>query len=158
MSKIDLFKKNGFIVLRNIIDKKIINECLKTAKKINPKNFTKNKYVIFDEAKNKKKYLKYFQHIEIFFPEFYKLQNQKILEISKNLFNQNTYFCSMGLHNKAPSQGTSTPFHQDNFFNRKKPPFELTAYIPLEKQDKTNGSIIYVKGSHKKGVLKHVPI
>ena len=62
----------------------------------------------------------------------------------------------MGLHNKGPRKGSVTPFHQDNFFNCKKPPFELTAYIPLENQSSINGQITYVKKSHRLGVLKHV--
>ena len=62
----------------------------------------------------------------------------------------------MGLHNKVPLKGTRTPFHQDNFYNCKKPPHELTAYIPLEDQSDVNGQITYVKKTHKNGLLKHV--
>ena len=157
MKHADFFNKNGFVVLKNIVDKKIVRDCLKIAKKIKYKNFKKNKNVVFDKIGKNKKAVKYFQHIENYYPEFYKLQNSKILNLSKKFFKQDTYFSSMGLHNKTPRHGSLTPFHQDNFFNNKKPPFELTIYIPLEKQDKNNGSITYIRGSHKNGVLKHGP-
>tara|TARA_B100000965_G_C19352694_1_gene652518 strand:- start:37 stop:774 length:738 start_codon:yes stop_codon:yes gene_type:complete len=157
MKELNYFKKNGFVIFRNLLNKKILKKCLIVSKNINFKKYNKNKNVVFDSLNKNKKTVKYFQHIETFYPEFYKLQNTKILEIAKKLFKQDAFFCSMGLHNKAPGNGTPTPFHQDNFFNRKKPPYELTAYIPLEKQDKRNGSITYIKKSHKKGVLRHKP-
>ena len=61
----------------------------------------------------------------------------------------------MGLHDKAPGLGTHTPFHQDNFYFCRKPAQAVTAYVALEKQNKKNGQLMYVKGSHLRGVQKH---
>jgi phytanoyl-CoA hydroxylase len=61
----------------------------------------------------------------------------------------------MGLHDKAPRQGTATPPHQDNFYWCLEPACAVTAYVPLESMSRENGGISYLAGSHKDGVLDH---
>lgn len=154
MNHINFFKNNGVTTVRSLFDKTLINECLKTAKKIK-KNFKikdKNKIVFENDNKS----LKYYQNIEIDYPIFFKLQNSMLLEFAKKLLGQNVYFSSMGLHNKAPGKGTFTPLHQDNFYHCLKPAAELTAYIPLERQDDENGQIYYYKKTHNIGIRNHV--
>ena len=48
-----------------------------------------------------------------------------------------------------------TPIHQDNFYWNLKSKNGCTVYIPLDKQNKTNGSIGYFLGSHKGKTFTH---
>lgn len=164
MSKIELkkiskeFKKNGVVTLRNIISKKKINECLKSLKEYkNHLPALRDDNLVYDVIKKNKKNIKYLQHIQNYIPNFFYLFNSKLLKISEALLGQDVYFECMGLHDKAPGFGTQSPYHQDNFYFCLKPSHALTAYIPLEKQDKRNGELKYIPRTHNKGVLKHIP-
>ena len=155
--KVKDFKKNGVIKFSNVLSKKLVKKCLKELLiKKNYQNAMRDGNVVFD-SKGKKKSVKYLQHAQHYIPIFFELFNSKIIEISKKLLNQDVNFECMGIHNKAPKFGTPTPYHQDNFYFCLKPAFALTAYIPLENQDKKNGELKYIKGSHKLGVNNHYP-
>ncbi len=151
------FKKNGVVKVKNLVPKKVINKCLKELFiKKDYKTAQRDGNVVFDSF-GKKKTVKYLQHAQNYIPIFFQLFNSQILQVAKKLLNQDVYFECMGIHNKAPKFGTDTPYHQDNFYFCLSPPFALTAYIPLEKQDKTNGELKYIRSSHKKGVMQHYP-
>lgn len=56
---------------------------------------------------------------------------------------------------KAPRVGKATPAHQDGFYFKLVPNEALTMWAPLDTCDRGNGCVVYVKGSHKRGVLPH---
>jgi phytanoyl-CoA hydroxylase len=149
------FHKDGIVVIRQIMPRKIIGECLEAMKSF--KDFEiplQRGDAVFDE-KNGERQLKYFQHLQLYIPAFLKLYNSRLLEVAREFFDQDVYFSPMGLHDKAPKFGTFTPMHQDNFYSCLKPPYFVTAYVPLESQSRENGGMMYLKGSHLEGVIPH---
>lgn len=59
------------------------------------------------------------------------------------------------LFGKAPHVGKETPAHQDGYYFKLIPNEALTVWAPLDVCDRGNGCVVYVKGSHKRGVLPH---
>ena len=150
-----IFDKNGFIVLRNLISKKICKDALKELK--NFKNFSqpkKNKDIVFEKVKNLNE-IKYFKNVDNYLLKFKKFYTNKILNIASNLIAQNVYFLNMGLHNKPPGSIKGTPPHQDNFYWCRKPSDALTAYIALTDQSLKNGGIGYLPKSHLGKIRNH---
>jgi len=58
---------------------------------------------------------------------------------------------------KAAGSGSETPPHQDNAFQNMQPPEGLTATIALDLSTPDNGVLCCQAGSHKCGLLPHVP-
>ena len=154
-TQIEEFHQNGVVKIKNLVSKKILNKCLnELIKKKDFINAERDGNIVYDQIRGKNK-VKYLQHVQNYIPVFFELFNSKILYVAKKLLKQDVFFECMGVHNKAPKFGTETPYHQDNFYFCLSPPFALTAYIPLEKQNKKNGCLKYIKASHKKGITQH---
>ena len=56
---------------------------------------------------------------------------------------------------KPPKTGMKAPFHQDNYYWNLKDKRAINLWIALDKVDKSNGGLIYLKGSHNEGIIKH---
>tara|TARA_B100000963_G_C22628983_1_gene673910 strand:+ start:2550 stop:3278 length:729 start_codon:yes stop_codon:yes gene_type:complete len=148
------FNQNGVVVFKNLIPKSLINKCLKDLEKFEAKNYSNNKNLVTDFSKNKR-YIRYFQYLNIYIKSFEAFFNSKILNISSSLLNDNTYFSSMNYHNKIPG-GKATPPHQDNFYWCRKPKSALTAYIALNNHSSVNGGIEYLLTTHKLKTFNHL--
>lgn len=57
--------------------------------------------------------------------------------------------------NKPAGTDHATPPHQDNYYFCLTSPQVLTAWLALDDVDSENGGLIYVKGSHKRGIRPH---
>lgn len=57
--------------------------------------------------------------------------------------------------NKPATTGHPTPPHQDNYYFCLRPSQVLTAWLALDSIDAENGGLIYVRGSHKRGIRPH---
>jgi len=57
--------------------------------------------------------------------------------------------------NKPAGTDHPTPPHQDNYYFCLRPPQVLTAWLALDRVDAENGGLIYVPGSHKRGLRPH---
>ncbi len=53
--------------------------------------------------------------------------------------------------NKPPQKGGNLNWHQDNAYFPFEPNTQCALWIPLDPVDEENGSLIYVKGTHKRG-------
>lgn len=151
------FNRDGVIVIRQLMPLDVIRDCLEAISTY--KDFgsaiEKGDAVLDEPTADGTQHLKYFQNINVYVPAFRKLFNSRIFAVSRALLNQEVYINGTGLHDKAPRYGTLTPLHQDNFYRCLAPPHSVTAYIPLEKQDRDNGELHYLKGSHKMGTIRH---
>jgi len=148
------FDRNGILVVKNLVPKNIIKDCLKDLKNFKKYNLAKSKkHIVFDRYKSHN-YIKYFQYLNFYLNSFNVFLNSKILEISSQLLSDKTYFLNMNYHNKIPG-GSETPPHQDNFYWCRKPKKALTAYIALNPQSYKNGGISYLLKSHKLKTFDH---
>lgn len=58
---------------------------------------------------------------------------------------------------KPAGTGLKSPMHQDDFYWCISDHNGLTVWVALEYAGKENGGVSYVRGSHKKGLVDHVP-
>ncbi len=79
----------------------------------------------------------------------------KILGLVEGLLAEKAVPQSLELFIKPPKIGTPTPPHQDGFYFCLEPSTALTAWLALDDMDDENGTLHYVAGSHKNGVLTH---
>lgn len=150
----DEFSKNGVCVLSGFFPIDTLKRCLDDLMKYEMQNAIDNGDLVQDKIGDQK-YLKYFQYVNAYIRSFDRLNSNRLLQIASDLLDQDVYFTSMGVHNKAPNIGTVTPAHQDNFYSCRNPPDFVTAYIPLLPMSVENGGIQYALGSHKNDVLPH---
>ncbi len=150
------FQNKGVAVAPGLLPEQLMAECLRDL--IAFTDFDKpmaDGNVVFESAPGDARLLKYFQHVQNYIVRFQRLYCSTLLDAAEQLLGVKAYFSSMGLHDKAPREGTATPPHQDNFYWCLEPPCALTAYVPLERMSYENGGISYLPGSHKTGVRQH---
>ncbi len=82
-------------------------------------------------------------------------QSEKMLGLAEMLLGEAAEPQSQELFIKPPGMGTPTPPHQDGFYFCLKPNQALTLWLALDDMDSENGTLHYVAGSHKMGVLGH---
>jgi len=85
-------------------------------------------------------------------------KKKKILNLAKNMISKKRIkLRAAELFAKPSKKGLKSPMHQDNYYWCIKKPKALTMWIALEKSGKNNGGVFYYNGSHKLGLLKHIP-
>lgn len=95
--------------------------------------------------------------IDSFFHEF--VLDSGFVELIGSLIGKPPLLASDQIFMKPPRFGTPKAYHQDNGYFLCDPGDEVvTAWIALDDVDEENGCLRYIDGSHRGGVLPHVPI
>ena len=156
------FFHDGFVVVRNLLDKKQIEEILTEAeiiksnlekKNVNRKSYT---YKMYHKTGDNK-----FNTIHGIHKFHYRgavkktANNQKLKKIVKSLLNGNFYCRNIEFFFKPGKTGMPSPFHQDNFFWCLNAARGLNCWIALSNASKKNGGLCYLKSSHKVGLINH---
>lgn len=149
---VDDYDANGFCLVEKVIDKKTINSIDKELKKIlNKKHkIRKRDYNLINKKINSMHGLTRYSN---FFDKLSK--NKKILDVCRNLLNKIPKFRQSEYFAKPKKIGLESPYHQDNYYWNVKKGNALTVWIALSHADKRNGSLKYLVGSHKLGIIKH---
>ena len=145
------FNKNGVVVLRKFISK---NKAFELQRKIDTyifknKNNLKGKDINFINGKVNSLHKikgKYFESI---------FKSKNVIESSSLLLNSKPKFKHCEYFAKPEKVGLPSPMHQDNYYWNLKNPNAITMWIALTPANKKNGSIDYLLGSHKLGIVKH---
>ena len=150
------YEKKGFVVYKNLISKRNLNEMNKSLGVFTKKYKAKTRKNM--NLTNKK--INSIHNMEDWI-WIKKLRKDKtIIEIIKTLIKERAKNFGSEFFAKPARHGLKSPIHQDNFYwslsplNKNK---GLTIWISLNKSDKRNGGVFYFKGSHKIGLLNHVP-
>lgn len=154
------FKKNGWIKIEkvfsqkeiNFINRKVENFLIKNFKKYNERliNFT-NQKKIFNHINSFHKLDDCLEIKQLSKKKFIEKIVKKLLDIKKIKLRQSEFFA------KPKKIGLPVPDHQDNFYWNIVKGNALTIWIALSKSNNDNGAIHYYEGSHKYGILKHIP-
>lgn len=86
--------------------------------------------------------------------------NSKIVEFVAALFAvapEEIVAENMHYFGKPAFEGSITPWHQDNGFQQYAPPESLMIWLALRNVDEEMGCVVFAEGSHKLGVVPHVP-
>lgn len=152
-----LLDKNGFVILKKSIPKKLILKIKHDVETIIKKGKISNKFRDIHFFKNGE--ISSAHNLLNYVKSYKKLLKTKIVtkiiknylkEMSNEEFNS-SYFA------KPKFQGLETKPHQDNAFFCMQPADVLTCWMPITFANKKNGSLYYYAGSHNLGNLKHKP-
>lgn len=153
----DVYEKNGFVVLKEVIPRELIATIHASLLKAVQK----------DQINNKGRDLHVFPNGEIssvhnltdYLPEYTRLiRLTKVRELAEKIYGElsdvmfnSSYFA------KPKLIGLETKPHQDNAFFCMSPPEVATCWIPLTFADTSNGGLYYFVGSQQAGNLPHAP-
>ena len=147
------FDKFGVTVIKSFFNNKEIKELEtkindyieKSKKKLEGKdiNFIKNEINSIHKFKDS------------FFDKFSK--QKKIIQLSSIMVNDKPVFRMCEYFAKPKRIGLASPIHQDNYYWNLKGGKALTIWLAIDKATKENGSVQYLLGSHKEGLVDHVP-
>ena len=153
----ETFHNRGYVVLKNFMPKKLINEIKNDVKKLLKMKKIKNKLENIHYLKTKQ--LSSIHNIANYMSYHKKfLDGTRIQEVfheifgplEKKLFNS-SYFL------KPRKVGIATKAHQDNAFFNLNPCEAFTCWVPTDSVTKQNSSLYYYLGSNKGGLLPHEP-
>ncbi len=149
------FKRDGFIVIKNVLTSKQIEDLMNDLNRVKIKVEKKHNQ-FFHKTKDKK--FNTIHNIQ----KFHK--KGKIIELSKN--KNIKKFCDILIEKeskprniefflKPKKSGMASPFHQDNYYWNIINSEAVNVWIACSKAYKKNGGICYLKGSHKLGTINH---
>lgn len=85
--------------------------------------------------------------------------NEKIAALLRELLGIEPLLATDQIFMKPPRFGSAKPYHQDNAYFLCDPPDHVcTAWIALDDVDESNGCLRYIDGSHREGIVEHVPV
>jgi len=151
------FQNRGYVVLKNFMPKKLINEIKNDVQKLLKKRKIKNKLQDIHYLQNKQ--LSSVHNIDKYMPYHKKFLNStKILKVFHGIFgsSEKEWFNS-SYFSKPRKVGIPTKAHQDNAFFNLYPCEAFTCWIPTDSVTKQNSSLYYYLGSNKGGLLPHEP-
>ena len=152
------YTENGWVILKNFIDPKDINEIKLIIKNFIKKKINKSKNLrsinFVDDSKNLKNLNSFHELGDN--KEINKFGNSKrITEIVKFFFICDPEYRQSELFAKPAKNGLASPDHQDNYYWAVEGSNALTVWVALDKAEENNGAMYYYSGSHKFGILEH---
>ncbi len=148
--------EDGFVVIRNIIEKEVISNLLiEMQQALSNPNLNRNRDIHYlngteiSSMHNLADYSTYFRGF---------IQSSKINDIFKWIYGESKDFIFNSSYFAKPKKiGIATKPHQDNAFFCMDPPEAMTCWFPVDFADERNGALYYFKGSHKEGNIEHEP-
>jgi len=149
------YDENGYIVIRNFLDKTIIRkikENLEEYINTNINSFSKRNINISNKGlvnsvHNMEKW-KWTKSIQ---------KNINLIKIVKKFIGSDIKNFGSEVFAKPAKYGLASPMHQDNFYWCIDDSKGLTVWIALDKSSNLNGAVSYYRGSHNLGLLQHEP-
>ena len=149
----ELYKKQGFVVIKRFLTKQEVKSVLSSLKKFCKSYEPKRERDINFTNKNSSHSI----HDMEKWVWIKKIRQKKTLKkIIKHLLEENPKNFGSEYFAKPAKSGLPSPLHQDNFYWCRKPNKALTAYIALNDQSNKNGSIEYFLASHKLKTFDHL--
>jgi len=171
MNDLNLFKKNGFLVKKNLISQtkinkinKVVNEVISKEKKKkngNGANGTQsynNYHFVYNSSSSKNKEILRLNNPQNRHKVFYELSRDKrIISIAKKLLGGTVRFHLGKLNFKLPNKkkGSEIGWHQDWAFYPHTNDDLITVGIYLDDCYEKNGPLKIIKKSHKKKLYSH---
>jgi phytanoyl-CoA hydroxylase len=154
------YNTNGWVIEKDIFNKKEINELKLSIKNYLKKNIDKYKgrEINFYNKKKHVSNINSFHKLEDV-PAIKKLLlNTKINFIAKKYINSKKIkLRACELFAKPAKKGLAAPIHQDNYYWCLKKGNAITIWVALDKANSRNGGVFYFNQSHKNGLMKHAP-
>ncbi|MDC0369940.1 phytanoyl-CoA dioxygenase family protein [Pelagibacteraceae bacterium] len=151
------YNKNGWVKIKNFLSIKSALTKKKTILDFLRKEHTKYKGRDINYLSNKKIHsnITSFHSLKNIKKIDYQKTNKDTKSIAEYLLGTKVRLRSCEVFLKPPRSTHKTPAHQDAAFWNIRGNKGLTFWIALTKCEKKNGSLYYLNGSHKKGVVSH---
>ncbi len=144
LNKRDFFKENGYVIYKNILNKKNTSYYLKDLKKF-----------ALDKSQGKNLFLQGYHGLSKWKKIKQIRRNPKIKKIATSLLGTNIKNFGSELFAKKGPGTLPVPLHQDDAYWCSNGGRGLTLWLALTNVSKKNGGIFYLQGSHKKGLVPH---
>ena len=144
LNKRDFFKENGYVIYKNILNKKNTSYYLKDLKKF-----------ALDKSQGKNLFLQGYRGLSKWKKIKQIRRNPKIKKIAISLLGTNIKNFGSELFAKKGPGTLPVPLHQDDAYWCSNGGRGLTLWLALTSVSKKNGGIFYLQGSHKKGLMPH---
>lgn len=148
---VELYKKNGFVTPNIPVPESLLQKMKDAANnvlKMNPNKSPEALVNVHLEKNNPEKIKGDKNLLEICSHSF-------ILDKVEQIIGRNIILWGVSLFCKPPKKGKAIPWHQDGYYWPIRPLATCTVWIALDEANIGNGCLKVIKGSHKKGILKH---
>lgn len=153
----NFYEKNGFVVIKNLIDKNTLRYVLHEIEtlKIKVKNLKNKKYYHktregkFNSIHNIQEFIKGGNIINL-------TKNSKLKRIVQTLLKKKPKLRNIEFFLKPANSGLAAPFHQDNFYWNIINSNALNVWLACSDANKKNGGVCYLRGSHELGTINHI--
>ena len=149
------FFNHGFVIVKNVLSKKQIDEIFVDLEEIKKLVLKKSKQYYhlssngkFNSIHNINSFRKKGSIIKI-------CKNSKITKIVEKIFEEKVVMRNIEFFLKPKKKGLKAPFHQDNFYWNIKESKALNVWIACSHASKKNGGLCYLDGSHVLGTINH---
>ncbi|KAL1132147.1 hypothetical protein AAG570_010104, partial [Ranatra chinensis] len=153
------YEKNGYILIRGLIEDELLNECSQhfidiCDGKVSKGNMVLMKDISLAKSNAKGQYL-YNKAQDILFDEVFEkyISHEKLLDYVECFIGPNIKAVHSMLINKPPDSGLMTsrhPLHQDLYYFPFRPADRIVAaWTAMEKVTKDNGCLVVIPGSHR---------
>lgn len=148
------YHKNGFVMIKSIIDEKDLDTARKEveaffekdAKQLSGKNINKvNGKINSIHCLHQSKWFDDYQHTDV------------IQKLVTPFLGSEGECRGAELFAKPAHVGLASPIHQDNYYWCVDDANALTIWVALDDANSENGGVFYYKGTHKLGLLEHKP-
>jgi len=153
------FNSDGFVVVKKFLTKSEVNALLKDKERIS------QNLLLSKKIKNKTKFHKTkdgkintIHNIQKFDKKSFALKlskTKKFLKITEEILNGKTTVRNVEYFLKPKKTGLPAPFHQDNFYWNIEKAEAINVWIACSKSSTKNGGLIYLRKSHKNGIINH---
>ena len=158
--QISEYNKNGYLVINNVIEPKVIDKLKNEIKKLveESRNIKKSDH-IYDLAEShskknlKVRRIKQPQNINSKFKYF--LKNKQIIDKVSSLIGKNIRLHGGKINLKSPSAGDPVDWHQDWAFYPHTNDNVLAVGVMLDDMTLDNGTVLFIPESHKKEIYNH---
>ena len=152
----DTFEQDGFVAVNGFCDMSemqaietaLDNFFAETLLSLPPEH-------VFYEDKFSPDTLKQIQHRDEYHEFLSEFSAGKPKHLAEELLGEPTIGKNLQFFNKPPCVGKATPAHQDGYYFMLEPCRAVTLWLALDKVDKGNACVRYIRGSHKLGMRPH---
>ncbi len=153
------YNDNGFIVLKKLLSKKEVQFFEIETKRISNILIEKYNRPYVNLTKDKK--INTAHNLNKIFPNSILsktiIKKKTIQSFLKKIFKDKPALRNLEMFMKPPKTGLAAPWHQDNYYWNVTDSRAVNIWIALDSVSNKNGGLIYLKGSHELGTLKHTP-
>ena len=147
------FENNGFVVIKNIIDKNQIDKCVNILNDLY--TYTKNNFQdpFLDWSLPHRSDQGVFFDVYQRHPEFRGLLSEEVTEQLAEIIGDNFFLYDNTVVFKPGKSKNDVPWHQD-FISRETEPNKVVIWVPLQDVNEENGTLRFFPGSHRNGRKK----